>query len=188
MNIDLARLATLLPRVLQGVVSTSVLSLVILFILSIDRRFKRSTGDVPYACQVAAAIAVFLGVVLGIGGVGHSVAVVSLALRETEGYGPLVILRFTTGEMLLFSGAMNIALSRAIWTGRRWAIGVGVAAGLLFWLHLVFVFPLPGTGGTVPRVLGAWSAYLLWLGAAAFASRRETVVPTKLPSVQPAGA
>ena len=38
MNIDLARLATLLPRVLQGVVSTSVLSLVILFILSIDRR------------------------------------------------------------------------------------------------------------------------------------------------------
>ena len=173
MNIDLARLATLLPRVLQGVVSTSVLSLVILFILSIDRRFKRSTGDVPYACQVAAAIAVFLGVVLGIGGVGHSVAVVSLALRETEGYGPLVILRFTTGALLLYSGAMNVAVYRAIRAGRQWAVALGAATGLLSWLHLFFflLFPLPGTGGTVRPNLGPWSVYLLWLGAA-LASRR----------------
>jgi hypothetical protein len=37
-----------------------------------------------------------------------------------------VSLRFTTGAMLLYSGAMNIALYRAIRAGRRWAIGVGV--------------------------------------------------------------
>jgi hypothetical protein len=116
-------------------------------------------------------MAVTVGVLAVIGGVGHSVAVVSLALRDTDEYGPLVILRFTTGAMLLYFGAMNIAVYGAIKVGRRWAIGVGVATGLFFWVYLVFTLPLPGTGGSVPLALGLWTVYLLWLGAAAFASR-----------------
>jgi hypothetical protein len=183
MNIDMARLGTVVLRSLRAFEFIGVASLLMLVVVVLmHRRFRRATSDGRYACRVAAAIAVTFGVFAVIGGVGHSAAVASLALKDTEEYGALVILRFTTGVMLLYCGAMNIALYRVIRAGRRWAIGVGVAANLLFWLHLLLVLPLPGTGGTVPFPLGAWSVYLIWLCAAAVASRRETVVA--LPSVR----
>ena len=71
-----------------------------------------------------------------------------------------------TGAMLMYSGAMSIAMYRTIRAGRRWAVGVAAATSLVFWLYLMLLLPLPGTGGTVPPMLGLWSAYLLWLGAA----------------------
>jgi hypothetical protein len=108
-----------------------------------------------------------------------------IALREPE-YGPLQILRFTTGAMLLYSGAMSLTLYRGIRAGRRSTIGVSAAAGFLFWLYLVFTFPLPGTGGNVPRELVLLTLYLFWLGAAAFASQPQD--SSALPSVRPAAA
>jgi len=165
--------------------SVAVFSVALLPIVLVSRRFTRRFPSEPWTCHVAAAIAVTFGVSNVITGVAHSVAVASLALREPE-YGPLQILRFTTGAMLLYSGAMSIALHRGIRAGRRSAIGVGVAAALLFWLYLVFTFPLPGTGGTVPRELTLLTLYLLWLGAAAFASQRAD--GSALPSVRPATA
>jgi len=169
MNIDVARFWTVVLNSFEIASGAALLSLAIAFIY---RRFTRTTSNVPIACAGAAAIAVIFGVLIVIGGVGHSLAVGSLALRDTDVYGSLVILRFTTGAILVYTGAMNVALCHAIRAGRRWAIGVGVATNLLFWLHLVFVLPLPGTGGSVPIALGLWSVYLLWLGAAAFASRQ----------------
>jgi hypothetical protein len=154
----------------ERVLSAAGFSIGLLVIVILNQRFRRSNPQVSYACHVAAAMAVTFGVVTVITGVGHSIAVGSLALRERE-YGTLQVLRFTTGAMLVYSGAMNIGVYRAIRTGRRWAVAVGAATGLLFWLYLLFLFPLPGTG-TARRLLGPWSAYLLWLGAAALTSRR----------------
>ena len=168
-------------RVLSG----AVFSVALLPIVFLSRRFTRRFPSEPWACHVAAAIAVTFGVSNVITGVAHSVAVASLALREPE-YGPLQILRFTTGAMLLYSGAMSIALYRGIRAGRRSAIGAGLAAVLLFWFYLVFTLPLPGTGGTVPRELVSLTLYLLWLGAAAFASQRAD--RSNPPSVQLAAA
>jgi hypothetical protein len=165
--------------------SAAVFSLALLPIVLLSRRFTRAFPSSPWACHVAAAIAVTFGVANVIAGVAHSVAVASLALREPE-YGALQILRFTTGAMLMYSGAMSVALYRGIRAGRRSTIGVGVAAGLLFWLYLVFTLPLPGTGGTVPRELVLLTLYLCWLGAAAFASLRQD--RSALPSVRPAAA
>ncbi len=148
-------------------ISAFVLVLVLLY-----RRLRPSAAEVPYVRHAAAALALSLGVPTVISGVGHSVAVASLALSDTQEYGALTILRFTTGAMLLYSGAMNIALYRAIRAGRRWAIRIAAATCLLFCLYLLFLFRLPGTGGTVPPMLGLWSAYLLVLGAANLASMR----------------
>ena len=106
-------------------------------------------------------------------GVVHSIAVTSIALREPE-YGPLQILRFTTGVLLMCSGGMNVALYRAIKVGRRSAIAMGAATCLLFVLYLLFLLPLPGGEGTVPPMLALWSLYLLSLGAAALAVVRGT--------------
>ena len=80
--------------------------------------------------------------------------------------------------MLLYAGAMNAALYRAIKAGQRSAIAVSVATTTLFLIYLLFQLPLPGNGGTVPPMLGLWSLYLLWLVAAAVASgRRGNAVP-----------
>ncbi len=149
-------------------ISASLLVLVLLY-----RLLRRSAADVPYARHAAAALALSLGVLTLLAGVGHSVAVVSLALSATQEYGPLVILRFTTGAMLLYSGAMNIAVYRAIRAGRPWAVGIGAATCLLFSLYLLFLLPLPGTGGTAWPMLGLWIVYLPVLGAAALRSRRQ---------------
>jgi hypothetical protein len=165
--------------------SAGVFSVALIPIVFLSRRFTSRFPREPWACHVAAAIAVTFGVSNVITGVAHSVAVASLALREPE-YGPLQILRFTTGAMLLYSGAMSLALYRGTRAGRRSTIGVSAAAGFLFWLYLVFTFPLPGTGGNVPRELVLLTLYLFWLGAAAFASRAAD--RSALPSVRPAAA
>ena len=91
-----------------------------------------------------------------------------MALSERE-WAPLTILRFTTGAMLVYAGAMSIAVYPAMRAGQQWAVRVGAATSLLFWLYLMLLFPLPGTGGTVPPMLALWSAYLFWLSAAVLA-------------------
>ena len=130
------------------------------------RRSRRAAPFVPPACHVAAAIALVVGAGAVVGGAGHSAAVASLTLRESL-YGPLQILRLTTGALLLFSGGMTLAMCSGIKAGRGWSVGVGAATCLLFWLYLLFTLPLPGTGGTVPPMFVMWSVYLVSLGAAA---------------------
>jgi len=149
-------------RILTAVSFVMFLLIAVLFV----RRLRRSAPEVPTTCHVAATIAMLVGSDALIGGVGHSFAVASLTLREPE-YGPLQILRLTTGAILLFTGAMTLAMYPGIKAGRRSAVGLGATTALLFWLYLLFTLPLPGTGGTVPPRLGLWSLYLLSLGAAA---------------------
>jgi len=130
------------------------------------KRSRRSAPSVPAACHVAAAIALVVGAGAVVGGAGHSAAVASLTWHESI-YGPLQILRLTTGVLLLFSGGMTLAMCTGIKAGRGWSVGVGAATGFLFWLYLLITLPLPGTGGTVPPWFVMWSVYLLSLAAAA---------------------
>lgn len=153
-------------------ITLAVLLVAVALIFFLYRRFRQAVADVPRVCQVAAAIALTFGILNLITGVGHSVAVVSLALSDSE-YGPLQILRFTTGAMLIYSGTIAAALYRSISVGRRSAIAAALASGVLFEVYLLFLLPLPGTGGTVPPMLALWSLYLVWLGAAAVASMPE---------------
>ena len=146
-----------------GLISLSIFSLIVVFLY---QRFRRSAPEVPPACHLAAAVALMVGASALVGGVGHSVDVALLTLREPE-YGPLQILRLTTGALLIFSGAMTLAMCPGIRVGRRWPMGVGAATGLLFWLYMLFTIPLPGAGGTATAMVGLWSVYLLSLGAAA---------------------
>ena len=129
------------------------------------RRFKRSAPDVPSACHVAAAYALIGVSITLIAGVGHSLAVASLARRLNE-YGPLQVLWFTTGAMIVYTGAMNAVMSAGIKAGRASAIGMATAASLLFVVHLLIVDPLPGSGATITSMLTVMSLYLLSLFAA----------------------
>ena len=78
MTVDMARLGDVLLRSSQAFAVFGAASLVGLAIARINRR-GHSTGDAPIACHIAAAIGVAFGVLAVIGGVGHSVAVGTLA-------------------------------------------------------------------------------------------------------------
>ena len=155
------------PNILRG--ATFLIGPLILVFLT--RHFRRSAPEVPWACHVAAASGLFWGATTLIGGVGHSVAVASLASRVPE-YGPLQVLWFTTGAMLVYTGAMNAVLYRAIKAGRCWAIAIAAATSLLFVAYMLFVNPLPGSGGTLPVMIAIWSLNLLLLGIAGIAAMR----------------
>ena len=161
-TVVLAMVFDLGGRVL-GPISLAIFSLIVVVLY---RRFRRSAPEVPAACHLAAAIALMVGAATLIGGVGHSVDVALLTLREPQ-YGPLQILRLTTGALLVFSGAMTLAMYPGISVGQRWPMGVGAATGLLFWLYMLFTIPLPGAGGTATAMVGLWGVYLISLGAAA---------------------
>lgn len=150
-----------------------VLSVSALVIAFLYRRLRQAGPDVPRVCHVTAAIGLVWGALTAIVGVGHSVAVTSLALQMDE-YGPLQALWFTTGAILVYCGTLNAALYRAIKTGRRSAIGIAASATTLLVVYLLFVDPLPGGGATVPPVLALWSLYLALLGLAAFATGRTS--------------
>lgn len=149
-------------------IAIPVLSLLVLANGWLFLRFRRAAADVSWTYHVAAAIAVSLGALTAVAGIGHSVAVTSLALSEPE-YGLLQALRLTTGAMLIYAGAMSAALHRSIKVGRHLAIAAATAS--LFVLYLLVVLPVGG-GDTVPPMLALWSLYLLSLVMAAIAAMR----------------
>jgi hypothetical protein len=163
----------------ERLIAAGAVALLSAISLLMYRRFRRVTNEVSWIIHASAAIAVTLGTITLLSGLVHEAAVTAVALREGV-WIPLTILRLTTGAMLVFAGAMSIAVHRPMREGRRWAIGVGMATSALFWFYLMLLFPLPGTRGTVPPMLGLWSAYLVWLGAAVVAS-----LPRRLPAMPP---
>ena len=147
------------------VLAASVLSAGLLVVLLLYRRFRRLDDAASPAFAAAAATAVTLGALTVIGGIGHTAAVMSVALKGQREYGPNAILLLTTGAMLLYCGGMNMAIHRAIRAGRSWAVAVSGATGGLFCMYLVFLLPLKS--GSSPRIfLALWALYLIALGAA----------------------
>jgi hypothetical protein len=136
------------------------------------RRFRRTDAHTSPVYHMAAAIAVSLGALTLMAGIGHSVAVIGLALSEPE-YGTLQVLRLTTGALLVYSGAMGVALFRAIKSGQHLAIAVAAASASLFVVYLLVIRPIGGAD-TVPPMLALWSIYLVALtlsGAVAMRGR-----------------
>ena len=126
------------------------------------RRFRRSAIDASPGFSAAAAIGLMLGTFTLVGGMGHTAAIVSLALRGRSEYGPSLILLFTTGAMLLYCGGMHVAIYRGIRKGQTWSVAVSGATVLLFCLYLALLVPLGPDAG--PRVsLVMWTLYLIWL-------------------------
>lgn len=142
-------------------IAIPVLSLFAIANAWLFRRFRRAAAHVSCACHLSAALAITLGALTAVTGVGHSVAVASLALREPE-YGVLQVLRFTTGAMLIYAGGMSAALYGGIKVGRHSAIALAAASASLFVLYLFLLLPVGG-GDTVPPMLALWSMYLVSL-------------------------
>ena len=154
---------------------SSLLGVILLY-----RRFRRSAIDASPSFSAAAAIGLILGILTVVGGMGHTAAIVSLALRGRREYGPSLILLFTTGAMLLYCGGMQVATYRGIRKGRTWALAVSAATVLLFCLYLALLLPLgPDSGPRLSLVM--WTLYLVWLAVASWNHWRKPTVSCVLP-------
>jgi hypothetical protein len=156
------------PNILRGV---AVIIYPVMAVL-LTRHFHRSAPEIPWACHLAAATALFLGASTLIGGLGHSMAVASLASRAPE-YGPLQVMWFTTGALLVYTGATNAVLYRAIKAGGRAAIAFAGGSTVLFVAYMLFLNPIRGSSSSPPVAIAAWSVHLLVLAAAGLSTLRR---------------
>jgi hypothetical protein len=69
-------------------------------------------------------VAILIGLLMVIGGIGHTSGVISVAIKEGRPYNESSVFLLTTGGILLYSGLLNIAISRWIKQARAWALAM----------------------------------------------------------------
>jgi len=103
-------------------------------------RFKRTSSSRLYA--FAAAWALILGLLIGLAGLGHTLAVTATHVSSRSPYDFRFAWLLVTGLLLIFSGAANVIVSRSIGRGSRWALWVSASATVLLLGFVAALYPL----------------------------------------------
>ena len=93
----------------------------------------------PHSSLAWAAVA--LGVVFGVAGVSHTIAVISVALRQGKPYDFRLVSLLATGGVLVYPGLINIGISRWIGHGHPWALAMSAVVTLPLLVYEGFLFP-----------------------------------------------
>ncbi|MGH7468857.1 MAG: hypothetical protein ACRENP_12945 [Longimicrobiales bacterium] len=135
------------------------LSLWVLMLGFLYRRFKKSGTEGSYA--LLAAIAITLGLLLAIPGLLHTMAVVGSALRNNKAYDLRLVWLITLGLLLMHAGLVNVVLSRWIRRAERWAVGMAAAVTALLLAFLLVLHP--AADQTVLIIInGTYLTMLVW--------------------------
>lgn len=126
----------------------------------------------PPSLHRASWAALVLGILTTLGGTGHTVAVISVVVKQHRAYEPSQVLLFTTGGILLYQGLAQVAFSRWIRRGRDWAIAVSGVTTFAFCVYMALLIPLR-TGGSPKILLVLWAVYLVWLLLAWWRDRHQ---------------
>lgn len=113
---------------------------------------------------LAAAAGVLLGALLLAGASGHFAAIWPTldrvpALTLAERFALLL-----PGSILLGTGLVNIAICRALWTGRYWSVPVALAANLIAAGYFAYLFGRGVPGHPIGLFLASATSYVLLLG------------------------
>jgi len=119
-----------------------------------------------------------------IGGVGHLVAIVSVAISQNKPYDFRLVSLIATGGILAYPGMVNLALSRWIWRGREWAFGVSALCTIPLLAYLVLLLfarippdstdPFAGAGDSARTTVLINGIYLAVLFSAWVPLRRRS--------------
>lgn len=116
--------------------------------------------------KVSAWVALVLGGLMLVGGIGHMLGVIPTALRENRPYDPKMVLLLTTGGVLIYVGGVNAVLSRWIRRGVGWALVTSAVVSAALIGYLLLVRPLPDSGSMLRVSVVSHSLYLALLGIA----------------------
>ena len=85
--------------------------------------------------------AIVLGLVLGIAGIFHTTAVISVALRQGKPYDFRLVSLLATGGILVYPGLINIGISRWIKQGHPWALAMSAVVTLPLLVYQALLVP-----------------------------------------------
>ena len=128
-----------------------------------------------------------MGVLMVIGGTGHLIAIVAVALNQHKPFDFHLISLIATGGMLLYPGLLNIGIAKQIRRGRQWAFAMsafGTIALLVYVVLLLFMtvpdptVPFAGAGQTARSLTTIISIYLAFLLAGWISLRRRQAEKT----------
>jgi hypothetical protein len=143
--------------------------------------------SVRMPCAVAACIAVVAGLLMTLMGGGHAWGVLAQSEPSDPTFARMAAL-VATGVVVALPGLLALALSRALWKGRRWAYAVCLITALslmayLFYL-LAYVAPNSTTVGSeldmATIVVGVYAVSLVGGLRASCAKTGKTTPPTDI--------
>ena len=108
-----------------------------------------------WPCKLAAWSAGAVGLLMVIGGTGHLVAVISLALAQDKPYDFRLVSLIATGGILIYPGLLSLGLSRWLGRGRDWAFAMctfGTMALLIYLVLLLFLKAPPDSADPIAGV------------------------------------
>ncbi len=118
--------------------------------------------------KVSAWVALVLGALMVVGGIGHMLGVISTTLRENRPYDPKMVLLLTTGGVLIYVGGVNAVISRWIRQGVGWALVTSAVVSVALIGYFLLVRPLPNSGSMLRVSIVSHGLYLALLGIAWF--------------------
>jgi hypothetical protein len=108
--------------------------------MTVERRASATTVLRP-RCSKLAWAAIALGLCVGIAGVLHTSAVISVALKQGKPYDFRMVALLATGGFLIYTGLINIGISRWIRQGRPWALAMSAVVVLPLMVYEALIFP-----------------------------------------------
>ena len=112
----------------------------------------------PYTLIAVAAVA--LGLLLGVAGIVHTIAVVGAAWKSNKPYDFRLVSLISTGLLLVFFGSLHVGVSRWIKQGRPWALAISAVVTLYLWIYLALLVAL-GRQGSTFLLVGFYLFFLL---------------------------
>jgi hypothetical protein len=105
-----------------------------------EQRALATTRPLPLYSKLAWA-AIVLGLVSGVAGVLHTSAVISVALKQGKPYDFRMVALLATGGVLIYSGLINIGISRWIRRGHPWALMMSAVVVFPLMVYEALIFP-----------------------------------------------
>ena len=85
--------------------------------------------------------AIVLALLTGIAGIFHTVAVISVAVKQGKPYDFRLVSLLTTGGILIYPGLINIGISRWIKQGHPWALAMSAVVTLPLLVYEALLVP-----------------------------------------------
>ena len=123
--------------------------------------------------------AIVLGLVLGIAGIFHTTAVISVALRQGKPYDFRMVSLLATGGILVYPGLINIGISRWIKQGHPWALAMSAVVTLPVLVYEALLVPARHSNqvwGVIANGLYLCFVIMAWV------SQRERPVSDDIPA------
>jgi galactitol-specific phosphotransferase system IIC component len=128
-------------------------------------------------CARLAWAGIALGVVVGIAGVLHTSAVISVALSQGKPYDFRLVALLATGGGLIYLSVINIGISRWIRLGHPWALMMSAVVVFPLMVYEALLFPAHHSNHVFGVILTA--LYLSFLIRVAVSKRAPIVLKVR---------